>query len=697
MIKRLGSVVLLVILLGVAVWAFMPRSSSSPVPAKKIIPPALAVPNEEQENETRIEMPVGPVQPLAPDQPTILLTDRPIKPSPLASVQNLPYVPQSPEGKPEFEIEPQPKSATSTGQSVSPAEPALVLGVMPTPTLTFDAMTFSINGNGHPPDTNGDVGLNHYVLGVNTAIGVYTKTTGALASAFTFNSFWLGAGTGTPCDSGNMGDPIVLYDAINNHWIFMDFAWTDIVNGPYYFCFGVSQTSNPLGSYWRYALRADDAAHPWLPDYPKGGVWPDGLYFSANMFVCLSAGCGSATYKEARAYAFNLQKMETGQVLTASDVQAKDTTSSYFTLMPSNVRGTLPPAGAPNYFVSEDQIGYFWDVFKFHVDFTTPANSTFTGPTQVSQANYTVAASSVPEPAPGNNSDSLADRAMFLNQYRNLNGTESLWVQHTTGTASAATPTGIQWAQINVTGGTIATTPVQQQIFNNGADGVNRFMGSLAVDKQGNAALGYTASSSSVAPDIRYVGRLVGDPLNQLPQAETTMLPGVTRSVQTGNCGGSACTRWGDYSAMTVDPVDDCTFWYANMYFPVQGPNWVTRVGSFKFPSCGTTVTLTPTVTSLTSVPNPSILGQAVTFTATVDAVGPIPTGVITFTIDSGVAGVVPLTNGSAQLTTSSLTVGTHPVTATYSGNASFSGSIDTLLNGQAVWTALYLPLIQLQ
>jgi hypothetical protein len=189
---------------------------------------------------------------------------------------------------------------------------------------------------------------------------------------------------------------------------------------------------------------------------------------------------------------------------------------------------------------------------------------------------------------------------MFLNQYRSISSTESLWVQHTVGTASASTPTGIQWAQINVTGGTIATTPVQQQIFNNGADGLNRFMGSMAVDGNGNVALGYTASSSSVAPDIRYVGRLASDPLNQMPRTEVTLLPGVTRSVQTGTCGGGACIRWGDYSAMTVDPIDDCTFWYANMYFPVQGNNWVTRIGSFKFPACtaGTLPDLTATKTN---------------------------------------------------------------------------------------------------
>ncbi len=593
---------------------------------------------------------------------------------------NLPDVPSLPESRPEFEIELAPKAATTGQGSPSPAEPALVLGAMPTPTMSFDAMTFNLNGNGHPPDTNGDVGINHYMEGVNTSIGIYTKTTGLKATAFTFNAFWSGAGTGTACDTGNQGDPIVLYDTIGQRWIFMDFAWTNIQDGPYYFCFGVSQTSNPLGSYYRYAIRADDAAHPWLPDYPKGGVWPDGLYFSANMFDCLTAGCNTATYKEARVYALNLQKMESGATLTVNDVQAKDTSASYFTLMPSNVRGTLPPANTPNYFVSEDQSLFRWDVFKFHVDFTTPANSTFTGPTQVTQASYVTAAGSVPEPSPGNNSDSLAERLMFFNQYRNISGIESIWVQHTTGTASASTPTGVQWAQINVTGGTVNTTPVQQQIFNNGADGLNRFMGSLAVDQQGNAALGYSVSSSSVAPDIRYVGRLASDPLNQLPQAETTLLPSVTRSVQTGTCGGSACTRWGDYSAMTVDPVDDCTFWYANMYFPVQGSNWVTRIGSFKFPSCGASPTLTNTTTSLVSAPNPSTFGQAVTLTATVTISGGgtgTPTGTVAF-FDSGSSlGVGNLAaSGQATVTVVSLSVGAHTaITATYGGDADFNGS----------------------
>jgi hypothetical protein len=490
--------------------------------------------------------------------------------------------------RPEFEREPPIKKKPLPGaQPETPAQDIVPMAPMPNPGITFDGMNFNSNGAGHPPDTVGDVGPNHYVQAVNTSIGIYNKTTGAAISTFTFNSLWSGAGTGTPCDTANQGDPTVVYSSQYNRFIIGDFSWSDIQNGPYYECVAVSKTADPsTGGWWLYAIRADDAAHPWLPDYPKMSVWSDGLYMSSNMFDCLNAGCGSASYKEARAYAFNLSKMVNGTALAASDVQFADTTSARFTLLPSNYRGTAPPAGRPNYFVEESGTAFSWNVFKFHIDFVTPANSTFTGPTAVSQSTYSVAASVVPEPAPGNNSDTLADRMMMQVQYKNLAGVESLWVNHTTGTASASTPTGIQWAQINVTGGTVSTTPVQQQIFNNGADGLNRFMGSLAVDKDGNMALGYTASSSSVAPDIRYVGRLSTDTLNTLPQTEITMLPSVTRSVQAGNCGGSPCTRWGDYSAMTLDPNDNCTFWYTHLYFPVQGLNWVTRIGSFKFPTC---------------------------------------------------------------------------------------------------------------
>ena len=417
------------------------------------------------------------------------------------------------------------------------------LAPMPTPAITFNAMNFTSNGAGHPPDTVGDVGPNHFVQAVNTSMGIYNKTGGPAISTVTLTSLWAGATTGTSCDTSHNGDPTVIYDPQGDRFIVADFAWTSLQNGPYYECIAVSKTSNPVtGGWWLFGFRADDAAHPWLPDYPKMGIWPDGLYMSANMFDCLDSVCGSATAQGVRAYALNLSDLESGAVLRSVVIDVTGATAR-FSLLPSNYRGTPPPAGRPNFFVGEAVSTFNWEVFKFTPNYVTPASSTFTGPTNVSQTSYTTAAGQVPQPAGGSAIDTLADRAMMQNQYRNIGGVESLWVNHTTGTAAATTPTGVQWAQINVTGATVITTPVQQQIYNNGADGINRFMGSLAVDRQGNMALGYSASSSTVAPDIRYVGRLAADPLNTLPQTEVTMLPVSPATCNRASPGGAITVR----------------------------------------------------------------------------------------------------------------------------------------------------------
>ncbi len=172
-------------------------------------------------------------------------------------------------------------------------------------------------------------------------------------------------------------------------------------------------------------------------------------------------------------------------------------------------------------------------------------------------------------------------------QYRKVGSAESLWVAHNTRITGNSNGS-MQWAQIDVTGGTVATTPVQQG-FHSPDTTLYRWMGSIAADKDGNVALGYSTSNGTSPnfPSIVYAGRLAGDPLNTLPQTETTLIAG--GGSQNNSCGGP-CDRWGDYSAMSVDPVDDCTFWYTNEYYPDQtagnAGNWHTRIGSFKFPSC---------------------------------------------------------------------------------------------------------------
>jgi hypothetical protein len=457
----------------------------------------------------------------------------------------------------------------------APAVPKAAASI-PAPSSSFKGLDVTGGGaNAIPPDPVGDVGPNHYVQAVNSAFAVYNKT-GTQLAATTFNSFF--DGTGTACDANNQGDPTVVYDPLADRWIVADFATTSFTSPPFYECIGVSKTSDPVaGGWYQYAVRTDDPAHQWVAaDYPKMGIWPDGLYMTANMFD------SSDVFKEVRVWAFNRADLESGSPL--HQVVADVGTGEYFSLLPSNLRGAAPPVGSPNYLVSESTSAFAFEVWKFHPDYTG-GGTTFTGPTEVSQANYTYAPLTVAEPSPGNGLDTVSDRLMMQNQYRNLGGAESIWVNHTVKTGATG-PVGIQWAQLNVTGGTIAAAPVQQQVYGNvGSDGVGRWLGSLAVDKAGDMALGYSASSGSVAPDIRYAGRLASDPLGTLPQGEASLLGGVSRAVQAGDCSGAPCNRWGDYSAMTVDP-DGCTFWYTNEYLEANGLSWQTRIGSFSYPSC---------------------------------------------------------------------------------------------------------------
>jgi hypothetical protein len=492
--------------------------------------------------------------------------------------------------RPELELEgPEPVEKKPLPEAEQPGKvqpPTVPTPSAPMPAFSqsFQGLNFASNGAGWPPDTVGDVGPNHYVQAVNTSVGIYNKT-GTQLAAFTFNSLWSGSSTGTACDNSHQGDPTVIYSRQNNRWIVADFAFTaaTLQNGPYYECIAVSKTANPvIGGWWLFAYRADDAMHPWLPDYPKMGIWPDGLYMGANMFDCTTATCSAATYQETRAYAFNITDLVTGAALRS--VVADTNSTAFFSVFPSNYRGTPPPAGRENLFVSESGTLFTFEVWKFHVDFVG-SGSTFTGPTNVSQTSYTLATTTVT--SPGNALDSLRERIMMQVQYRNIGGAESLWVNHTVRTGLSPAPAGIQWAQINVTGGTIISPPIQQQIYGNlSADGIHRWMGALAVDNQGNMALGYSASNTALNPDIRYAGRLAGDPLNSLPQTEVSMIPAaVTRGTQSGSCGGT-CIRWGDYSSMSVDPSDECTFWYTQEYYETTGLSWLTRIGSFKFPSC---------------------------------------------------------------------------------------------------------------
>jgi Carboxypeptidase regulatory-like domain len=528
---------------------------------------------------------------------------------------------EAPAPNPSRFVPPGESSASISSESSANAAPQAGLNApAPPPTANFEGLDFSGFGSGHPPDTNGDVGPNYYIQAINTSIGIFDKSSGTRVAAFSFNSLMSQGQFGNLCDTNNFGDPVVVYDTFEDRWIITDFAFTlnasgAVINPPGAFqCFAVSQSGDPVSGGWNY-YSINTAGG--LGDYPKFGIWRDGLYMSANMFNY------AGTFQNSRVYAFNKAQMYAGA--PSAQMVSFDAAPGDFTLLPSNARlqtGT-PPAGTPNYYISTWLFTNAVAVYKFRVDWDHLSLSTFTGPaaavTATSWPNTTVP--NAPSLG-GNNLDVLQIRAMMQNQYTNIGGAESLWTTHTVRRFDATGFAAPRFYQVPVTGGSVGSATQAATFDPDGANVMYRFMPSLAVDRAGNMALGYSTSSSSTKPAIKYAGRLATDPINTFSQTEQVLIQGA--GTQTGSCGGSTCVRWGDYSSMTLDP-DGCTFWYTNMYYPVDGLNHHTRIGSFTLPQC-TTVgqgTIQGTVTS--SSGGGPISGARVTLgsrTATADASG---------------------------------------------------------------------------
>ena len=438
---------------------------------------------------------------------------------------------------------------------------------IPAPILTFAGIPFpGVGCSCAPPDTNGEVGVTQYVQSVNRGYQVFDKATGAsVLGPFSIESVW--TGFGGVCETSGLGDPVVLYDQLANRWIISQFAGTSIPTDE---CIAVSTTSDATGTFNRYAFHIGSNFF----DYEKISVWPDAYYMSAIIFD--SSG---TVYLGPQAYAMDRASMLAGQPATLIAMPILG--SSFPPMLPSDLDGsTLPPPGAPNSFVLYPDTGTY-RVFHFHVDFAIPANSTFALFGSSPAAGFTEICpgfrNCVPElgQSSANWLDAIGDRLMFRLAYRNFGDHESVVGNFTASSNSVA---GIRWFELRgMTAGPVTT--FQESTYQ--PDTTWRFQGSIAMDQQGNMALGYSASDATIFPQLRYTGRLATDPLNSMPQGEAHLFDGTGAQTDTFN-------RWGDYSDMTIDPVDDCTFWYTTEYYDTTSSfNWRTRIGNFKFAECG--------------------------------------------------------------------------------------------------------------
>ncbi len=430
-----------------------------------------------------------------------------------------------------------------------------------TPILNFAGGGFS---GVNPPDTVGEVGLNHYVQLINHSSGaqirIYNKA-GTLVAGPTFLDSL--APAATPCNNG-FGDGVVLYDQWADRWLMTEFSGTGN-----HLCLYVSTTGDPTTASWfLYDLTTTN-----FPDYPHYAIWPDAFYITTNESV-------------PRAYALNRPPMLTGAATTAIVRNATALSGFGFqALTPVDGDGIVPPPpGAPGVFLrhvdteahgspgSPDRL----EVFLFTPNFTTPASSTFTGPTSINITEFDsdlcglTSFSCIPQPSGVNALDPLREVIMHRAQYRNFGRFQTIVGSLVTDT-NGANRAGVRWFELHNTG--TGWSLYQEGTYS--PDATNRWMSTVAMDGAGEIALGHSVSSAAVFPGIRYTGRTAGATLGTMDQAETTLIAGSA---------SNSSNRWGDYASLNVDPADECTFWLTTEYNAAT--TWSTRVATFKFDTC---------------------------------------------------------------------------------------------------------------
>jgi uncharacterized repeat protein (TIGR01451 family) len=521
-----------------------------------------------------------------------------------------------------------------------------------------------ITSTGFPPDPNLDVGPNHVIEIQNSTFQVFDKQGNTVAGGgpFNINSIWSQVGANDTCTAQNNGDPVVQYDQLADRWVIMQFALPNgLFAAPSFDCFAISQFANPLPrqNWFVYQFRP-------IPndriDYPKFSVWPDAYYLTSQE---------GYNGNPLDVVAFDRANMLNGNPATFQRFSVAGPPTVI--LLPGDLDGTPPPAGTPALFARPIDGALFGgadrvEIYEFHVDWNTPGSSTF-GLSQTLNTTFdsnlcggaSLFNNCVPQPGTSQTLETLTVWPMGPLQYHNFGSYETLVFAHTVD-ADGADHAGMRWYELRRSSGTWSFQQQGTYSPDGGAPGLaddpHRWMGSVAMDKAGDMALGYSVSDgTSVFPGVSYTGRLASDPAGLMPAGEFSLVAG--GAIQTGN-------RWGDYSSMVVDPVDGCSFWYVQEYIANTNNDRRTRIGSFRFPSCN------PTDLSVTKSddPDPVLAGNDLRYEVTVTNNGPnTATGVVlTDDLPDGldlITTSVPCTLGGGNVLTCDLdTVGSgHSVT----------------------------------
>jgi hypothetical protein len=541
----------------------------------------------------------------------------------------------------------------------------------PPPRSSFEGVGNADNGDATgfviwPPDNDGDVGSRHYVQMNNIVFEIFDKRTGASVLGPLPNvAIWSSAvdENGNPksiCGKNNDGDPIVLYDQDEKRWILTQFAIGAFEPGPPflfgiggYQCVAVSTSSDPTGSYYLYEFEIVPGSFTvpafGLNDYPKLGVWPDGIYLSTNEFLASPASGFAFSFQGASATALDKKAMYRGKPAQAIKfflpLASAPEEPFHFSLQPSHWQGDIPPMrhgyaslsrgkghgnghggkgkghrkSAPNIFIQNMDYETWGPLpptvqpdgihhWALYADFKRPTESEFVDLGLIETPAfdsagaflYDATGQAVPQPGTTNTLDILGQFTMTRAQYRSFGFYDTI----VGNVATCVLPSGdtcLDEAGTLQPGGRIATRWFELRRYHSGdwklhqagtysPDPDHRFMGSAAMDRKGNIAVAYSVSSSETFPSVRYAARKSWSARGTLG-SEQSCVEGTAS--QTAVLGGAPTQRWGDYSTLSVDPKDGCTFWYTNEFYDADvdacfpGGCWKTQICSFRLESCG--------------------------------------------------------------------------------------------------------------
>ncbi|MDF2438735.1 MAG: hypothetical protein K0Q95_3111 [Bacteroidota bacterium] len=421
------------------------------------------------------------------------------------------------------------------------------------------------SGNGYPPDPSGAVGLTQYVQAVNaTPFKVYNKTTGAqIMAPKNIGTLW------SP-QTGNMGDPIVLYDKFADRWFLAQFGQSGSTN---YVYIAISTTNNAAGTYYTYTYTSAQ-----FPDYLKFSIWADGYYMTSN--------------QGGRLYVFERTAMLAGTP-TARSVTSTFTvggTSGFWCPLAADADGTLPPAGTacPFFWMTDNSWSGNVDGVKYckaTVNWNATPNPTLsiTPAAQITTAafngTYNASWNDVPQPGTTSMLDGIGGVATYRAQYRRWTGYNTVLLNW--GVLISATPRqrAIKWVELRE----LTTNPGVWTLFQEGTyqpDTKTRWCGSIAMDDNGSIGLAYARSASTTSatdigyPSLCYTGRKATDPAGTMTFAETLVKAGT--GSQTG------VNRFGDYSHTSMDP-DGVTFYHTSEYIGGTGTSGGPRTWIFSY------------------------------------------------------------------------------------------------------------------